>query len=192
MARIRIYADLFFTFARIALFVLGGGFAIVPIVEREFVRKRKRLSEDEFTDLLAVIQITPGIMAANSAVYVGNKLAGFWGGFWALLGAAIPSFAIICFIAAGFANLETENVRLQSAFNGVRAAVCGLAAGTAWRMRKKILVSPRAWILTAVAVGLLLLKVNPALVILGGAAIGIVSEYLVPRGKDAAKKSADQ
>lgn len=192
MARIKVHADLFFTFARIALFVLGGGFAIVPIVEREFVRKRKSLSEDEFADLLAVIQITPGIMAANSAVYVGNKLAGFWGGFWALLGAAVPSFTIICFIAAGFADLETENVRLQAAFNGVRAAVCGLAAGTAWRMRKKILVSPKAWVLAAAAVALLLFKVNPALVILGGAAIGIASEYLVPTSKNAEDKSADQ
>lgn len=185
--KIKVYADLFFTFARIALFVLGGGFAIVPIVEREFVRKRKSLSEDEFADLLAVIQITPGIMAANSAVYVGNKLAGFWGGFWALLGAAVPSFIIICFIASGFANLNTENVWLQGAFNGVRAAVCGLAAGTAWRMRKRILISMRAWVLVSMAVALLLLKVNPALVILGGAAIGIISEYLAPKREGTGK-----
>ncbi len=168
--------SLFLTFMRISCFVLGGGFAIVPVVQDEYVRKRRLITEGEFADLFAIIQISPGLMVANCAVYVGNKIAGFWGGISAILGAALPPVVTICLIARCFQEIPVENPIIQSTFVGIRAAVCGLIFATAWRMRKTVLISRFAQILTLGALVCLMFKVNPAAIILGCAAIGMLKQ----------------
>lgn len=176
--------ELFVTFFRIALCVLGGGFAIVPMVEHEFVNKRKLLTDEDFADLLAVIQSIPGLMAANSAIYIGMRLRGFVGAIVALGGVALPSILAILLIALLFGqNIDTGGRRwLEGCFMGIRAGLCGLILATAWRNGRKTLQSPFAWMVFAVAIVLLIpLQINPAIVILLGAAAGVLREYLNQR-----------
>lgn len=173
--------DLFLTFFRIAFCVLGGGFAIVPMVEHEFVAKRKTMTDEEFADLLAVVQSVPGLMAANSAVYIGMRFRGVAGAAAALAGVALPSIVAILLVACVFGRElgAGESPWLAGAFLGIRAALCGLILSTAWRNGAKTLRSPFAWCLFLVAAFLLIvLKVNPAWVILGGAATGVLRELI--------------
>jgi len=173
----RVCGGLFLTFARIALFVLGGGFAIVPIVEAEYVRRRRCLTEEAFADLLAVVQVSPGIMAANTAAFVGFRLAGWRGAFSAVAGAAFPSFVIICVVAMFFARLPTDGAVLQGAFLGIRAAVCGLVLSTACRMWRRIMVSPFAWCLAGSCFfGMVVLGVNAGLLIVVCAMAGLIRQ----------------
>ena len=90
---------LFFTFAKIAALVLGGGLAMLPVIEETFVNKKKLLTGDELLDVVALTQSVPGIIAANAAVSIGMKVAGFAGALAALFGAILPSFLIILIIA---------------------------------------------------------------------------------------------
>jgi len=86
---------LFFTFARIAALVVGGGLAMLPVIEEAFSVKKKLLTKDEILDMVTLTQTVPGIIAANSAVYIGMKIAGFMGALCALAGAIFPSFTVI-------------------------------------------------------------------------------------------------
>ena len=102
---------LFFTFAKIAAFVLGGGLAMLPVIEETFVNKKKLLTGEELLDVVALTQTVPGIIAANAAVSIGMKIAGFAGAVAALLGAIFPSFVIILSIAWLFPEYQGRHFK---------------------------------------------------------------------------------
>lgn len=117
--------DLFLTFAKMGAMTFGGGYAMLPILQREVVEKKKWATEDQLADYYAVGQCTPGIIAVNTATFVGTSQAGIPGGIVATLGVVFPSILIILAIAAflsGFMHLEA----VAHAFNGVRAGVVAL------------------------------------------------------------------
>lgn len=117
--------DLFLTFAKMGAMTFGGGYAMLPILQREVVEKKKWATEDQLADYYAVGQCTPGIIAVNTATFVGASQAGIPGGIVATLGVVFPSILIILAIAAflsGFMHLEA----VAHAFNGVRAGVVAL------------------------------------------------------------------
>ena len=89
------YLRAFFIFFRIGLFTIGGGYAMVPLIEADLVDKRKWVKKEDFLDLMALAQTVPGIFAVNIAIFIGYKLKGFWGAFWMALGTILPSFLII-------------------------------------------------------------------------------------------------
>ena len=91
--------NLFISFAKIGLFTLGGGYAMLPLMERELVDKQHLFERKDFLDMVAVAQAAPGVMAVNLSILAGHKTKGFWGAFFAALGAAFPSFVIILLIA---------------------------------------------------------------------------------------------
>ncbi len=132
---------LFFTFAKIAALVVGGGYAILPVVEETFARKYKWLSSEELLDMMGLVQTVPGIIACNSEIYVGRRIAGIGGILAAAFGVCLPSVLIILVIAAFFPDLNPENPWLLGAFRGVRACVTALVAVTAYRMTRKVLKS---------------------------------------------------
>ena len=117
--------DLFLTFARVGVMTFGGGYAMLPILQREIVEKKKWATEDQLADYYAVGQCTPGVIAVNTATFVGSSQCGIMGGVIATLGLVFPSIVIILAIAAflsGFMHLEV----VAHAFNGVRAGVVAL------------------------------------------------------------------
>ena len=126
---------LFFTFAKIAALVLGGGLAMLPVIEETFVNKKKLLTNEELLDVVALTQTVPGIIAANAAVAIGTKIAGFAGALAALLGAIFPSFVIILLVTA-LMNRFLKNNIVQALLRGVKPCVIGivLATGIHWTL----------------------------------------------------------
>ena len=117
---------LFFTFVKIGMFTIGGGYAMIPLIEREVVH-RGWLGKEEFLDLFAVTQSLPGIFAVNISIFVGYKLKGVWGSVICALGTILPSFCIILLIAMFFNHFE-DNPWVAKVFNGIRPAVVALIA----------------------------------------------------------------
>ena len=114
--------ELFLTMLKIGLFTFGGGYAMISILESEFVEKKKWIERDEFTDMVAISESTPGPIAINSATYIGYRTAGFWGSFFSTLGMCIPSFVIIYVISLFFDKFLSFKY-VQYAFNGIQACV---------------------------------------------------------------------
>lgn len=158
--------SLFYVFAKIGLFTLGGGYAMLPLMERELVDRRAWLSRREFLDTLSVAQAAPGIMAINVAILAGYKRARAWGSFWAALGAALPSFVIILLIAVFFAAYQ-ENPVVIRIFKGVRPAVVALIAVPVFRLARTARISWKTvWIPIAVALLVWLVHVSPIYIVL--------------------------
>ena len=165
---------LFFTFAKIAALVLGGGLAMLPVIEETFVNKKKLLTQEELLDVVALTQTVPGIIAANAAVSIGMKIAGFAGALAALAGAVFPSFVIILIIAILFPGLSPDNPYWLGAFAGIRAGVTGLIAVTAWKIGKNTLKGTFECIAAAVLLAAALYGINPGLIIIVAIAAGSI------------------
>ena len=117
--------QLFTTFFKIGAFTLGGGYAMIPLVQREVVDRRGWIAEEEFLDLIALAQSAPGVIAVNTAVFVGCKIAGWRGVVMSVLGATLPSFLIILLIAMCFTRFR-EYPQVEAVFKGIRPAVVAL------------------------------------------------------------------
>ena len=147
-----IYLDLFWTFAKIGACTFGGGYAMLPILQRELVEKRGWASEEELSDYFAIGQCTPGIIAVNTATFVGHKQKGAAGGVTATLGLVFPCLVIIMVVAAFLQNFAELPVVVH-AFNGVRACVCALILSSVLKLRKSSVVDgPTTAIFAAVLV----------------------------------------
>lgn len=133
------YADLFLTFARIGGCTFGGGYAMLPILQREIVEKKGWASEEELADYFAIGQCTPGVIAVNTATFVGQKQKGVPGGIVATLGVVFPSLVIILVIAASLQNFA-DIPAVVHAFNGVRACVCALILSSVLKLRRTTIV----------------------------------------------------
>lgn len=117
--------DLFFSFAKIGAMCFGGGLAMLPFFQKEYVEKRKWVTEEDMANYYAIGQCTPGIIAVNTSTFIGYKRKGVIGGIVATLGMIFPSFVIITIIAL-FLNNFAENLYVQRAFSGIRICVCVL------------------------------------------------------------------
>ena len=147
-----LYFDLFWTFAKIGVCTFGGGYAMLSILQRELVEKRHWASEEELSDYFAIGQCTPGIIAVNTATFVGHKLKGAAGGVAATLGLVFPCLVIIMLIAAFLQNFAHLPVVVH-AFNGVRACVCALILSSVLKLRKSTVVyKPTVVIFAAVLI----------------------------------------
>jgi chromate transporter len=133
------YLKLFITFAYIGVFTFGGGYSMLPMFQRELVEKKRWLTEGEMTDLFSISQCLPGIIAANTAIFVGHKHKGTLGGIAAALGVAMPSVVVIMVIAAFLSDL-THIPAVQNAFVGLRVCVSVLIINAVFRLRKHSLI----------------------------------------------------
>ena len=169
---------LFWGFFKIAALVVGGGYAIVPAAENEFIHRKKLLTEEELLDMMAIIQSLPGIIAGNAALYIGYRAAGVWGALSALLGVATPSTVIILLIAIFLRNIDLNIPAVQGAFAGAQAAITGLIAVTAVRMIRKTITGSFTLIMAiASAAAAIVFKVSPVWVIVAGAILGIAYQF---------------
>ena len=168
------YLDLFFTFARIGACTFGGGYAMLPILQREIVDKRGWTTEDELMDYYAIGQCTPGVIAVNTSTFIGYKTHGLPGAVAATAGMISPSLVIIIIIAAfiqQFAHLEI----VQNAFAGIRIAVCALVLQSVWKMAKKGVVDvTTAVILVITFIAVAFLGISPVTMVVVAAAAGIL------------------
>lgn len=147
---------IFFSFFKISLFVVGGGLAMIPVIEDIFVKKHKLLKEEDVFDMIAVSQTIPGLIAVNCAIYVGSKIAGLKGSLVAVLGVLIPSVIILSLIAAFFPLQTLDNPHLLMAFSYIRACVVGVFICMFLRLGKQVLKSLIDWIVVVcLAVGLM-------------------------------------
>ncbi len=155
---------LFFSFFKIGLFTVGGGMAMIPLIEDRVLRE-KWLKPEDMVDCIAISQSLPGVIGVNMATYVGRKTAGPVGSLVATLGITLPSFLIIL-ILSYFLEQVGANPRLEGALMGIRAGVCGLIAVTLFRMGKRTLRSPFAWTMALGAlIAVVVAKVSAALVV---------------------------
>lgn len=169
-----VYLDLFLTFAGIGASTFGGGYAMLPILQREICDKRGWATEEELMDYYAIGQCTPGVIAVNTATFVGYKTAGILGGIFATLGVIFPSIVIICVISA-FLKSFAHSAWAVHAFNGIRAAVCVLILDAVVRMGKKSLVDKFCVaIFLAILAGSLFLKISPILYVLLAGILGVL------------------
>lgn len=169
-----IYANLFLEFLKIGLFTIGGGLAMIPQLQHVVVNEKGWLEEDEMIDCIAVSQALPGIVAINMATYIGTKMRGVKGAIAATIGVVMPSLVIII-LAVTVLECINDNVYVQGAFTGIKAAVCGLILVTVVRTGKKILSSWFAWVLAICSfIAVIGFGVNAAWAILAGAVAGII------------------
>lgn len=129
--------ELFLTMFKIGLFTFGGGYAMIALLENEFVSKKKWLEQDEFLDMVAISESTPGPIAANMATYIGYKRAGFFGSLWSTVGVALPSLIIIYIISLFLDAFLTLSI-VESAFKGIRVCVVYLIISAGIKMLLKL------------------------------------------------------
>ncbi|MBO5783385.1 MAG: chromate transporter [Clostridia bacterium] len=172
---------LFSTFFKIGGFTFGGGYAMIPLIQREVVEKHGWASEDDILEILAIAESTPGPIAINSATFIGSRVAGFWGSACATLGVVLPSYLIITLIAFVLRNfLEVDAVRY--AFFGIRAGVLALILKSLWTMAKKCPKTVLAYGIAAAAFLIsALFDINVLFIIIGAAVVGIVSSLILER-----------
>lgn len=176
--------DLFLTFAKIGGFTFGGGYAMLPILQREVVENKHWAEDDELMDYYAIGQCTPGVIAVNVATFIGYKLAGIPGGMFATLGVVTPSVIIITLIAAFLRNFADLPVVIH-AFNGVRVCVCILILNAVMKLGKKSVVDKlTVAIFVAVSVLSIITNLSPIIYVILSSIVGLVS-YKMGGEKDA-------
>ena len=172
-----IYLEAFGLFSKIGVFTIGGGYAMVPLIEEEIVEKRKWIAKEDCIDLLAISQSTPGILAVNISIFIGYKLRGIRGSIVTTLGTILPSFLIILAIAMFFHNFK-DNPIVERIFKGIRPAVVALIAAPTFSMAKSAKVNRyNVWIPIVSALIIWLLGFSPIWVII----IAGVGGYLYGR-----------
>lgn len=133
----KLLCQLFITFFKIGLLTFGGGYAMIPIIQREVVEKKKWMNGNDILDILAISESTPGPIAINSATYVGFRVMGFWGSFFATLGLIIPSFSIIFVISLFYEKFMTWTV-ISAAFKGLKVGVIILLVLAVFKLSKSV------------------------------------------------------
>ena len=174
------FLQLFLTYFKIGTFTLGGGYAMLPLIQREIVERKHWISEEEFVNMIALAQAAPGLIAVNSAIFIGWRCGGWKGVLGAVLGAVLPSFVIILTIAMIFSEWKNYPA-VEAIFKGIRPAVVALIVAPLVGMAKREIVSKKAaknrepqtinnaWFLLVSLVAALLIwlvGVNPVWVIL--------------------------
>ena len=180
--------QLFFTFMKIGAFTLGGGYAMLSMVEKAVVDQKKWIASDEFWDMIAIIQSLPGVFAVNTALYVGQKVAGRKGAFASMLGAILPSIIIILLLATVFREFR-DNPVVERIFKGIRPCVVALILAPSLRMIKSAKVTWKTAIIPILAVFLIWwCKISPAYVILTAIAGSLIYAIIIERKAKEARK----
>ena len=172
--KLSILWTLFWTFAKMGVMTFGGGMAMLPILQREVVDNKHWATEEELVDYFAIGQCTPGIIAVNTATFIGQKYAGIAGGIVATLGVVFPSLVIISILAGLITNFS-DLAWVQNAFAGIQVCVCVLIFNAVAKLLKKSVVDKRtAVIFVLVLLGGVFLDLSPVWFVIGAALAGIV------------------
>jgi len=169
----KLVLEIFLTFFKISPLSFGGGFAMIPLIEKEVVFNKKWINKEQIVDIFAVIQSLPGAIAVNAASFIGFQLAGVLGAIAAFLGVVLPTFAIMVVFGAMLVTYQ-HNIFVQAALQGIRPVVVAMIASAAFKMSKVSFVDKTCVVITVVSILTLLAFKNLIfLVIVSGAVLGI-------------------
>lgn len=179
-----IYWNSFRTFFRIGLFTVGGGYAMIPLIEADVVDKNRWVERDEFLDLMAIAQSCPGIFAVNMSIFIGYKLKRVPGSMVCALGTVLPSFLIILCIALFFSQFR-DNATVQRIFMGIRPAVVALIAAPTFKLGRSAKIGwTNVWIPVTGALMIWLMGVSPIyIIIMAGLGGYLYGKYVKPSEK---------
>ena len=177
----KLYWQIFWTFTKIGAFTIGGGYAMLPLIEKEIVVRKKWIDATEFIDRIAISQSLPGIFAVNVSILTGYRLKGNRGSIVAALGTILPSFIIILLIAMFFRQFN-ENIYVMKAFRAIRPAVVALIVVPVFSTAKEVGINIRTIIIPAAAAFLIwYLGISPVYIVIaaaiGGLVYGIIMNY---------------
>jgi chromate transporter len=165
-------AKMFFAFFRIGAFTIGGGYAMLPLIEKEVVENQKWVNEEDIVDVFAISQSVPGVIAINSSIFIGYKIGGMIGAVTAAAGVILPSFIIILVIAFLLFNIH-NNVYINKAFTGVRAGVTAMIALSAVKLGKSIIKDKFSALLAVLSfVAIVIFDIHAIIAIVAGGAAG--------------------
>jgi chromate transporter len=168
------YWQIFYTFAKIGAFTIGGGYAMLPLVQKEVVEKKQWISAGDFIDMIAISQSVPGIWAVNIAIFTGYKIKKNAGSIVATLGAILPSFIIILLIAMFFRHFK-DNEYIAKMFNAIRPAVVALIAVPVFTTAKSVGINPKTVIIPVASAFLIWFwGISPIYIVLVAAISGII------------------
>lgn len=170
----------FWEYIKISSIVVGGGYAIIAASQQVFVKKREWLNDENILDMVVITQAVPGILATNTAIYIGYKVAGLAGAILAMIGSALPSVIIIIIIAAGLSNVPLDNPHVRGAMIGVVSGVVSMVLLAAFRLRKKALTGKVPVLIAVFAlIGMVVLKISPLLIMSLAVLAGIFDVYMM-------------
>ncbi len=173
--------ELFWSFFKIGAFTIGGGYAMIPLMEKELVDRRKWMDRETFMDIMAISQAMPGIFAVNMATHVGYRLRGAGGSAASILGNILVPVLIILMVATGFRFLK-DNAAFEAIFKGIRPAVVALIAAPVFNMAKTAHISWRnGWVPLAAMLLIYLLGVSPVWIILATLVAGLIYGHFKTR-----------
>jgi len=173
--------SLFVTFFKIGAFTFGGGYAMIPLIQKEVAENKKWITDKEILDVVAIAESTPGPIAINSATFVGYKVCGFWGAFFSTLGVVVPSFVIILLIS--FVLREFAEYRaVKYAFMGIRAGVLALVLKALISMYKQCPKNLVSYVLAGLAFLIVtIFDINVLFVIIGCGVAGLITSLVAKR-----------
>ena len=170
----KLLLQMFLTFAKVGVMTFGGGYAMLPILQREVVENKGWATEEELMDYFAIGQCTPGVIAVNTATFIGQKLKGTFGAIFATLGVVFPSLIIISLLA-GVIEAFSHIQWVQDAFGGIKVCVCVLILNAVVKLLKKAVVDvPTGIIFVVVALCSILLPLSPVIYVVLAALTGII------------------
>ena len=173
--------DLFFTFCRIGGLTFGGGYAMLPIIQKEIVEEKKWATEEEVLDYYAVGQCTPGIIAVNTATFIGYKVQGIIGAIVATLGVVFPSLIIITIIAALLKNFASYAI-IQHAFSGIRVVVIALIISAILKLAKTSIKNSITLIIAILAfISVAFVNLSPIYIVVAAACVVLISKLIMGR-----------
>ncbi|MDR2835192.1 MAG: chromate transporter [Bacteroidales bacterium] len=175
------YWQLFLTFFKIGTFTIGGGYAMIPLIQKEIVDKLKWIHEKEFLDILSIAQSVPGAISVNTAIFIGYKMKGLKGVFCSIIGCILPSFVSIIIIAMFFAQFK-ENQYIIKIFKGVRPAVVALMIYSLWKIAKTSKLKWITYFLSAtIALIIFYTQISPILIIIAVIIFCIIFQYFTTK-----------
>ena len=169
----KLITEIFCTFLKIGPVTFGGGYAMIPMIEREVVTKKQWVKVEDVTDVFAVAESVPGAIAINSATFIGYRIAGVAGAIAAMAGVLIPTFLIVIALSMSYLYFK-DNPAMEAAFNGIRPAIVALICFAAYKIGLMAIIDKTTLVVAFVTVFVLLfLHFHPAIIILGGAITGV-------------------
>lgn len=180
--------QIFWTFFKIGPVTFGGGYAMIPLIEREVVHKKKWVKIEDVTDVFAIAESIPGAIAINSSTFIGYRIGGIKGAVAALLGVFLPTFFIVVVLSIIFLQIQ-DNPKIEAAFMAIRASIVALIAYAGYMIGKTAIIDKTTLIISFGAMSVLLFfHIHPVLIILFGILLGIVLVQIKQRLGCAPKK----
>jgi chromate transporter len=168
--------QIFWSFFKISPVTFGGGFAMIPFIIKEVVEKRKWLTNEDITDVIALSQTVPGAVAVNSATFIGHRIGGVRGALAAMVGVSLPTFLIVLGVGASYFYVQ-DNPKLEAAFISIRATIVAIIVYAAIKIAKTAIFDKTTFFIMAAGVPVLFF-IHPIVAILLGAITGLIATFI--------------